>query len=138
MAIENLDRLLKKIDNLEHVLDMSEPLDEACILVENTAKKECPVDSGQLRNSITHQVVGDVGYVGTNVHYAPYVEYGTGVFAAKGNGRQDRWVYCDAKGNWHSTIGQKPQPFLEPALEQNREMIAKIFAIFIERELGNA
>lgn len=134
--IENLDKLLDKIDNLERVLNVSEPLQEACLLVENTAKELAPVDTGQLRNSITHQVVGDVGYVGTNVKYAPYVEYGTGVFAAGGNGRQDPWSYKDSKGEWHTTAGQRPQPFLEPALDSNKEMIARIFAIFIERELG--
>lgn len=139
--IENLDELLKKLDNLERVLDVSEPLQESCLLVENTAKQilteNGTIGTGELRNSITHQVVGDVGYIGTNLHYAPYVEYGTGLFAAGGNGRTDvPWVYCDAEGKFHSTSGQKPQPFLEPALRQSREMITKIFSIFIERELG--
>ena len=27
--------------------------------------------------------------------------------------------YKDAKGEWHTTTGQKPQPFLEPALLDN-------------------
>lgn len=134
--IKNLDKLINKLNNLERVLDVSEPLQEACLLVETTAKQKCPVDTGELRSSITHQVVGDVGYVGTNKEYAPYVEYGTGVFAAHGDGRKDKWTYKDAKGEWHTTNGQKPQPFLEPALDENKEMISRIFAIFIERELG--
>lgn len=45
---------------------------------EGYAKDECPTDTGRLRNSIAHQV--DSGeqavYIGTNVEYAPYVEYG--------------------------------------------------------------
>lgn len=32
---------------------------------------------GTLRNSITHEVVEDAVYVGTNVEYAPYQELGT-------------------------------------------------------------
>lgn len=36
-----------------------------------------PVDTGRLRGSITHEVDGDTAYIGTNVEYAPYVEYGT-------------------------------------------------------------
>lgn len=36
-----------------------------------------PVDTGRLRGSITHEVEGDTVYIGTNVEYAPYVEYGT-------------------------------------------------------------
>lgn len=35
------------------------------------------VDTGRLRNSISHAVADKTVYVGTNVEYAPYVEYGT-------------------------------------------------------------
>lgn len=44
---------------------------------EGYAKDNCPVDTGRLRNSITNQVVEDelAVYIGTNVEYAPYVEY---------------------------------------------------------------
>lgn len=130
-TIENLDRLLSKLNKLAN-LNVSEPLTKACLLVENAAKLNAPVDKGQLRQSITHEIDGNIGVVGTNVEYAPYVEFGTGIYAAAGNGRQDRWSYQDAEGNWHSTIGQQPQPFLEPALESNRKEIDKIFKDFLK------
>ena len=45
---------------------------------ESYAKKLCPVDTGNLRNSITHQQYDeDTEVIGTNVEYAPYVELGT-------------------------------------------------------------
>lgn len=46
---------------------------------EGYAKMLCPVDTGNLRNSITHTVdgAGQKAYIGTNVEYAPYVEFGT-------------------------------------------------------------
>ena len=46
---------------------------------EGYAKLECPVDTGRLRNSITHEVVPSEKsvYIGTNVEYAPFVELGT-------------------------------------------------------------
>ncbi len=46
---------------------------------EGYAKMKCPVDTGNLRNSITHTVRADeqATYVGTNVEYAAYVEMGT-------------------------------------------------------------
>ena len=44
---------------------------------EGYAKKNCPVDTGRLRNSITHQNDKDTVYIGTNVEYAVYVEMGT-------------------------------------------------------------
>lgn len=102
--ILNLDRLLSKFDNLQNI-DLEGPLTKACLLVENDAKKNCPVDTGQLRQSITHEVEGNTGVIGTNVEYAPYVEYGTGIYAKDGNGRQTPWSYKDSKGNWHRTVG---------------------------------
>jgi phage gpG-like protein len=44
---------------------------------ESYAKKICPVDTGRLRNSITHQQMDEhTEMIGTNVEYAPYVELG--------------------------------------------------------------
>lgn len=131
----NLDKILSKLDNIENI-DLQAPLQDACLIVENSAKENCPVDTGELRASIVSHIVGNTGEVGTNVEYAPYVEYGTGVFAAAGNGRQDRWSYQDAEGNWHSTIGQRPQPYLEPALNDNREKIIDLFKKYVEKELN--
>lgn len=128
MAIENLDKLISKLEKLDNV---NQAMEQACILVENEAKIKCPVDNGLLRNSITHYIEDNpnelVGVVGTNVEYAPYVEFGTGIYSSLGNGRQDRWKYKDAKGEWHSTIGQHPQPYLQPALEENCRKIEKMF-----------
>ena len=53
---------------------------ETCGLVaEGYAKKLAPVDTGNLRNSITHDVDDGepAAYIGTNVEYAPYQELGT-------------------------------------------------------------
>lgn len=48
---------------------------------ENNAKFEITalgaVDTGNLRNSITHATDKTSAYIGTNVEYAPYVEFGT-------------------------------------------------------------
>lgn len=43
-------------------------------IAEGYAKEDCPVDTGRLRNSITHRTQGKDEYIGTNVEYAPYVE----------------------------------------------------------------
>ncbi len=40
---------------------------------ENYAKILCPVDTGRLRNSITHRREGEAEIIGTNVEYAAYV-----------------------------------------------------------------
>lgn len=105
---------------------------KVCSLVERTAKEKAPKDTGALRRSITSEVIekGDqiIGTIYTPLEYAPYVEYGTGLFAENGNGRSDvPWHYQDDEGKWHSTFGQHPQPYMRPALEENKEKILQIF-----------
>ena len=36
------------------------------------------------------------------------------------------WNYKDDKGEWHSTSGMKPHPFMRPALDENIEQIIRI------------
>lgn len=134
--IINLDKLNYKLEILAN-LDISKALNKACLVVENEAKRLCPVDTGDLRSSITHEVNNDVGIVGTNKEYAPYVEYGTGIFAVEGNGRDTPWSYQDDEGNWHTTIGQKPQPFLEPAARIKKKLVIKVFNDEITRQIQN-
>ena len=64
-------------DNSKEVLakkerTLAKALEQCGLLGENYAKKNCPVDTGALRNSISHMV--DEGepaaYVGTNSEYA--------------------------------------------------------------------
>ena len=74
---------------------------------ETYAKQLCPVDTGRLRNSITHaQVDEKTEAVGTNVEYAPYVELG------------------------HHTSGGNlvaARPFLRPAAENHQEEYMNVF-----------
>ena len=133
--IINLDKLNYKLEILAN-LDISKALNKACLVVENEAKRLCPVDTGDLRNSITHEVDDGVGIVGTNKEYAPYVEYGTGIFAVEGNGRDTPWSYQDDEGNWHTTIGQKPQPFLKTALDKQKKNVIKIFKQTLQKKEG--
>jgi len=47
-------------------------------IAEGYAKARCPVDTGNLRNSITHENEDPTTEViGSNVYYAPFVELGT-------------------------------------------------------------
>lgn len=54
-------------------------LEKIGLVAEGYAKRLCPVDTGRLRNSITHAIDNGGRYVaiGTNVEYAPFVELGT-------------------------------------------------------------
>lgn len=118
---------------LDGVLDeqaFKRALEKSCALVERKAKEKAPKDTGALRQSITSRVEKEdgewVGTIYTPLEYAPYVEYGTGLFAEGGNGRKDvPWNYQDDKGDWHSTSGQHPQPFMRPAINEAREDIIR-------------
>lgn len=56
---------------------LARALETIGLAAEGYAKRLCPVDTGRLRNSITHVQDGDSAYIGTNVEYGPYVELGT-------------------------------------------------------------
>ena len=92
---------------------------------EGYAKADCPVDTGRLRNSIAHKVVQEeestVLYVGSNVEYALYHEYGTGIYAENGMGRKTPWVYVDDKGVRHVTKGVKPRHMFKNSLANHKE-----------------
>lgn len=47
------------------------------LTAETYAKEGCPVDTGRLRNSITHENDSRSVVIGTNVEYGKYVELGT-------------------------------------------------------------
>lgn len=75
---------VKLIDNSEAVLNALDSQIEAGLTAvgmtaESHAKDLAPVDTGRLRNSLTHQVEMSekAVYVGTNVEYAQFVENGT-------------------------------------------------------------
>lgn len=60
----------QKLNNLSSEA-IKKALTKSALLVEADAKINCPVDTGLLRNSITHNVYNDYAEVGTNYSYAP-------------------------------------------------------------------
>lgn len=73
-----LDRLIDEAPEL-----MESIVEETAIRVDAEAKKKCPVDTGNLRASISMEIDGFEAEVGTNVEYASFVEYGTSKSAAQ-------------------------------------------------------
>lgn len=127
VVFEGLEEILKTIDNIAAVPQMPQALGKACAIVERSAKQKAPKGDGDLRRSISSRVEGLTGEVFSALEYAPYVEYGTGLFAEGGNGRKNvPWKYRDEKGEWHSTSGMPPRPYMRPALNENAEEIKRI------------
>lgn len=87
-------------DSMEEKLEVA--LTAIGLTAEKYAKKDCPVDTGRLRNSITNAVESreKAVYIGTNVEYAAYVELGTS--------------------------RMKPRPYLRPAAENHSSEYRKI------------
>ena len=101
-------------DNSKEVLEAMHQaavraLEKCGLTAEGYAKKLAPVDTGNLRNSITHTVDEEepAAYIGTNVEYAPYQELGT--------------------------INMTANPFLKPSVADHANTYRKI----IEKELKN-
>lgn len=126
IKIEGLDEILYKLDKISSNANIEEALGTCCAIVEKSAKQKAPKDTGALRRSITSKVEDNQGIIFTPLEYAPYIEYGTGLFAESGGRKDVPWNYQDDEGKWHSTSGQKPQPFMRPALEENKALIKQI------------
>lgn len=120
VGLEEIQEKLEKIANPQNIY---QALGQCCAIVERSAKQKAPKDTGALRRSITSKVDGLQGIVYTPLEYAPYVEYGTGLFAMNGGRTDVPWMYRDDEGKLWVTSGQKPQPFMQPALDENRTEI---------------
>ncbi|WGT40144.1 HK97 gp10 family phage protein [Lysinibacillus sp. 1 U-2021] len=108
----------------EGLLDkISDIVYETARLIQTQAKALAPVDDGSLRDSIEMKMLGKYNAVVTvGVHYAIYVEYGTGIYAQNGNGRRTPWTYYSLKlGRYVTTEGMKAQQFWGPAVDAGQE-----------------
>lgn len=130
MSIEfrGLDEVLESLENIADTSNIEAALNKCCALVERSAKQNAAKvkDTGALQRSITSKVENFEGVVYTPLEYAPYREYGTGLFAENGGRMDVPWNYQDDEGNWHSTSGMKPHPFMRPALDENKDQIIEI------------
>lgn len=123
--VEGLDRLFKKLDSLGENVEASKEKAElkAAAQLEKRAKENCPVDTDELRNSIHTELRNDgTAAVGTNCGHAAPVEFGTGpTFGDPSvpHTTKEYWRYKDDKG-WHTTHGQRPQPYMRTAFAQGK------------------
>ena len=122
-------------DYSEEVLEAFEAgclraLERCGLQAEGYAKDLAPVDTGALRNSISHKVVDSepAAYIGTNSQYGAYVEFGTGCYSSIGGGTpKTHWVYMGDDGKAHIGKPMKPQPYLKPAVANNVGTYRNIF-----------
>lgn len=158
VEFKGLDKIIAKLDKMQDTSTIVSAMQDACDLVEGSAKGKAPKDTETLRRSITNriEVIGNEvsGIVFTPLEYAPYIEYGTGIYAENGNGTSGYWVYVGDKDydpnrkksgkrytlqeakqivaimrskglKAYYTNGMHPQPFMRPALKENEQNIKK-------------
>jgi hypothetical protein len=98
---------------------------EAGELIKGQVVPITPVKTGQLKGSWDYRV--DLGHdevkIGSPSENAIWNEFGTGEYAAKGDGRKGGWSYKDDSGNWHHTTGKKPNRTLQRAFDSTKGKI---------------
>jgi hypothetical protein len=122
----------------------------ATLLLVSTAKRLAPVDRGILRGSIVPQVRMTPnrtveGVVGSNVTYAPHMEFGTGIFA--GNARYfpppsalDLWASRHGMESGalvalaiYRRGGTRPRRYLQGSADQHRDEIRSLIGDAVTR-----
>jgi len=104
-------------------------LREAAFAVEAKAKRKAPKDTGRLQSSIGSAVNTKKieAYVGTNLKYAPYQEFGTKphfVPAKYMKSWLKRHGFPENTGG--IIVSGKAQPFLRPAWKESKDFILRI------------
>ena len=131
VTIKNIDRLTRKLNNVAN-MELMDTVKDATVLVHGQAVDlaifEKGYSKGLLRESIkmdTKKLKNEIqGRVYTNVQYAPYVEFGTGV---RGNGSYPYEIEGLNLKYHESWAGMEAQPFMYPALKMHEETIRKLF-----------
>lgn len=143
-AANDPEEFAEKLEELESVMEekIVDAMEEAVLLVEASAKENAPVDSGRLRSRIASEVVrigSDTvkGLIGTDVEYAPFVEFGTASHTITADSGYLHFT-VDGEEVFAKSVqhpGTEPQPFLRPAIEQHRADIRQIFADAVEEAI---
>lgn len=135
-----------KVPNFSNVVDglsnvINKTGQQATVLVSNSAVDKAPRRYGTLKRSIFSQFTSSVGKFsgkvvqdGTVAKYGKWVNEGTGIYGPNKSPivpvTKPFLAWKDYSGGWHrakSVKGQKAQPFMEPALQENRDKINQMF-----------
>lgn len=149
IRVEGLDRLAAQL-RADHLLGpaLRRGLDKVGYIITSEAKKRAPVDRGQLRASISHEVdpspLPTFVKIGAKPHYAPYMEFGTGLVhdhpswprkphkipfgVLDGWGKRKGIDGAGAAGAIMKRGGLKPRRYLRGAIEDNEGRIVKLIA----------
>ncbi len=141
IEVKGLDSLIDKLDGLADGSLIDKGIALTASLVQSQAKLLSPVAEeagGDLRDSIKVSKVKDhTAEVYTNCDHAIFNEYGTGT---KGDPEvphttKESWTYMGTDGQFHTTHGMEPRPFMRTAAKAGEEQMAGIFGALIRKGL---
>lgn len=115
----------KKLDDVNRVF-----LPSAGVIVTGEAKRLVPVDQGVLRGSLNYEVKSEIVEVGTNINYAAHVEYGHKTRSLIGPQKPAAFSITSGIGKVAA------QPYLRPALDNNRNKLVKLWLDIFRRVYG--
>lgn len=122
------EKLAAKFEELDDVVEdkLEVAMTRVVAKIERDAKQKAPVDSGTLKSSIQGIVLGWVGEVlegevGTRLEYAEFVEEGTDPHTITGSPLHFESGTEDVFATSVQHPGTEPNPFLEPAVEENQQ-----------------
>lgn len=104
---------------------IQEQVARSALNIEQDTKQSTPVDTGRLRASYTIVFRFDKmgAEVGSNVEYAPYVEFGTGAMVDVPEGLESYALQFKGKGI--KQVNLPARPHLYPAYEKERPKFIK-------------
>lgn len=143
VEIEGMDNLIKKLEALGGtVVSIRKEMVQNMGDVADMMARKAPTDTEKLKQNI--QVKDDSTDTELNVkagifaesaiNYAIYQEYGTGIYAENGQGRQTPWLWQVKSQKWADIFGievgqsvlwhgNQPHPFIRPAWDENKDKI---------------
>ena len=139
MTLDNIDDVIKQLNDYRSWIDrkcaeLVERLCERGVEIEN---EQCPVDTGDLRESIHSVAEGLAGQIIASSGHAAYVEFGTGIVGSMSPHPTLPWIYdinahgfngwtYFKDGQFHWTAGQPAKPFMHNTAKQLAEEAPKI------------
>nr|DAP67095.1 MAG TPA: putative tail component [Caudoviricetes sp.] len=116
-TVKGLDKLHAKFNAIANI-NVAKAVKKATTFVQGQAKELAPFDTGRLKGSIRMKVdVKDsnvIGKVYTNLEYAPYLEFGTGIRGDGSYPYSPDGLNLTYKKDWK---GMKARPYMYPALK---------------------
>lgn len=148
---QGVEGVIERLNGIVNPDTIESALNDAVLIVERAAKMKAPKE---IAPTIKSKVEGMEGIVYTPYEIAPYIEYGTGIYSEHpmGGRKEVPWVYVEGSTHKphkktiytldsakkmvaimreagldaHYTYGREPQPYMRPALDENREEITRL------------